>query len=330
MGGGYYQASDWAKLKNSRNLSSANSANQTFARRMISEELNSKFIGIRESFDSETSPNSTPVIIGFDVTGSMGFLANEIATKSLNKTITEILSRQTVVNPHFMCAAFTSPDSPIQATQFEADIRVVKQLLDFRLGGANRFSFDNLLWYFAAKHTEIHSMTKRGKKGILISIGDEVLGGDKNILTPHDISNVFDDKCNTDYDLRTLYDMASEKYEIVHIVIGGNDRLVNNNPRNSYIDWREVFPDRVARIHSSNVKYLADVIIAVIRLINGETKEEILKSISDTNVSDVVSYAINDMNIVCPLGSASALPKEEPTSKQSIIGKLYDLFGDRK
>lgn len=297
MGYGSYQASDWQKLKKSRNLGASNNASQTFTRKEISEKLNSRFIGIRESFDSEDSPNSTPVILGFDVTGSMGYLANEIATKSLNETITRIISEKVVDDPHLMCAAFTSETDPMQITQFEADIRVVEQLLDFVLGGGNRYSFDNLLWYFAAKHTQIDSFKKRGKKGILIGIGDEICGGESNFLCPAAIENVFKDTVSKDIQFYEAYEMASEQYEIAHIVIGPDYRFDEKNPRNSYKGWNEAIPGRVAKISSNNVDKLDDVIIAVMKLIKGETKDSILDSIKDSNTRKVVSYAIEDMHI---------------------------------
>ncbi len=306
MGYGSYTAGDWQKLKTSRNLGASQNANQTFINRTISDKLNSRYIDIRESFDSDDSPNSTPIILGFDVTGSMGFLANEIATKSLNDTITKILSDNIVVNPHFMCAAFTNNKSPLQVTQFEADIRVTEQLLDFVLGGGNKYSFDNLLWYFAARHTAIDSYKKRGKKGILISIGDEICGANDNRLTPFEFRNVFDDKCTHSYSFNELYKMASKQYEVVHIVIGDDYRFDRQDSYNSYDGWQQALPGRVAKIRDTNVKYLSDVIIAVIKLINGASKQEVTENNMLTpEAKSVVAYAIEDMNIVTDYGEST-------------------------
>lgn len=299
MGYGSYTAGDWQKLKISRNLGASQNADQTFVRRNISDKLNSKFIDIRESFDSDDSPNSTPIILGFDVTGSMGFLANEIATKSLNDTITKILSNKIVVNPHFMCAAFTDKLSPLQVTQFEADIRVTEQLLDFVLGGGNQYSFDNLLWYFAAKHTVIDSYRKRGKKGFLISIGDEICGADKNTLFSSDIKAVFNDHCYCSYSFNDTYKMASEQYEVVHIVIGKDWRFDKKCNNNSYDGWQQALPGRVGKIKANDVEYLSDVIIAIIKLLNGASKQEVTNnSMLTPAAKSAVAFAIEDMNIV--------------------------------
>ena len=223
MGRGSYKASDWAKLKDSRKISTSSNVEQIFSGNTVQDKYNPKFINMRESCDSEDSPLSTPIIIGFDVTGSMGYLAAEIAKNSLNKTITQLYEKQPVTNPHVMCAAVTEPiaDDGLQVTQFEADIRVIEQLLDLKVGfGGNWYSYDSLVWYFAAKHTSIDSFNKRNKKGFLFFIGDEICGETKGeTLKATEIKNVFND-VSEDLPLRKVLEMAQEKYEVFHIVTG--------------------------------------------------------------------------------------------------------------
>lgn len=307
MGSGFYSASDWAKLKQSRGLSNSAGASQTFTNRTIKESLNSRFIACRESFDSADSPRSTPLIIGFDVTGSMGYLADEIAKKSLNDTIMKILEEKTIEYPHIMCAAFTNTTLPLQATQFEADIRVVEQLLDFTIGGGNPYASDNLLWYFAAKHTKIDSFNKRGKKGILIGIGDEKCDSKANILNPECIKAAFDEDVNKTYSFNETAQMASEKYELYHIVIGENYRFDTNNFRESYTGWCEALPGRVARIKAANVEYLDWLIISIIRLSQGEDKAQIINSITDAKIREIIAWGMADMTMT-------------PSNKFSLIG----------
>ena len=294
MGYGSYTAQDWAKLKASRGLSSSSSANQTFTRSAYSEKLDSRFISTRESFDSSDSPNSTPIIIGFDVTGSMGYLANEIATNSLNETIMQILAKKPVSDPHLMCAAFTDPTEPLQATQFEADIRVVEQLLDFKLGGGNAYAYDTLLWYFAAKHTKTDSFEKRGKKGILIGIGDEICGVPKHYLSAINIKNIFGDNISHDLSFHDLLSMAQEKYEVVHIVVGQKFRFDPSNSYASYDGWAEALPGRVAGLEEHNIKYLSDLITAILQLLSGVSKDEILAGLP-FGKRGIIKKAMEDM-----------------------------------
>lgn len=289
MGHGSYTAADWQKLKNSRNLGSGDNV---FANNHLQDKYNSKFIEKRESFDSEDSPESTPVILGFDCTGSMGWLANEIAQNSLNETITKILSTKVVTDPHMMCAAFADYSYPLQVTQFEADIRVVEQLLELYLYGGNQYSYDALLWYFAAKHTKTDCWDKRHKKGILIGIGDEVCGRGKYIIPTKIIKKVFDDDIDHDLSEDDIWNEASQKYEIVHIVVGNEHRVDGD----AYKSWKEAYPGRVARLHEKDIKLLSDVILAIMRLINGEDRETILNQIEKEDERDIVRKAIEDFN----------------------------------
>ena len=289
MGHGSYTAADWQKLKNSRNLGVGDNV---FVGNHLQDKYNAKFISCRESFDSEDSPESTPVILGFDCTGSMGWLANEIAQNSLNETITKILSTKIVTDPHMMCAAFANYDAPLQVTQFEADIRVVEQLLELYISGWNSYSYDALLWYFAAKHTKTDCWEKRHKKGILIGIGDEICGRGKYNIDAETIKSVFDDEVDHDLSEDDIWSEASQKYEIVHIVVG-NERRVEGD---AYKSWTEAYPGKVARLHQDNIKLLSDVIIAIMRLINGEDKDTILKQIEKDDDREIVRKAIEDFN----------------------------------
>lgn len=66
---------------------------------------------------------------------------------------------------------------PIQASQFESDIRIAEQLekVYFEFGGGGNFYESyTAAWYFGARHTKLDCWN-RGKKGIIITIGDERL-----------------------------------------------------------------------------------------------------------------------------------------------------------
>ena len=291
MGYGSYKASDWAKLKQSRGISSTSGASEIFKGNQLQDKYNPKFISVRESRDSDDSPNSTPIILAFDVTGSMGYLAAEIAKNSLNKTAVELYDKRPVPDPHIMCAAITCPsaDGGLQVTQFEADIRVVEQLLDLRVGfGGNMFSYDSLVWYFAAKHTSIDCFEKRGKKGFLFTIGDEICGDRRGeTLSSNEIKAVFDDNVSADLPLRDVYNMAAEKYEIFHIVA---DRY------SSFEGWDAFMPGRVAYIAGSDIAYLSEVITSIMQVANGMDKTLVIQQWAE-DVQDTVKRAIANINL---------------------------------
>lgn len=290
MGYGSYKASDWAKLKNSRGINNSSSASDIFAKE-LKDVYNPRFIDVRESRDSDDSPESTPIILGFDVTGSMGYLAEEIAKNSLNRTITEIYDKQPVTNPHVMCAAFTEwvPQGGLQVTQFEADIRVVEQLLDLKVRfGGNTYSYDDLVWYFAARHTEIDCYNKRGKKGFIFCIGDEICGYlNDDRMTHKQINSVFgDDVDKPSLNPLDVYDEASKKYEIFHIITDQG-----YNAERAYTSWRAMIEGRIAVIKAENIDLLSEVITSIMQLVQGKDRDSILSQWDD-KVRPVVAEAI--------------------------------------
>lgn len=291
MGYGSYRASDWDKLRTSRGINSDSSASQIFSGNSLKEKYDPCFIEVRESCDSKDSPLSTPIILGFDVTGSMGYLAAEIAKNSLNKTITEIYDKKPVTDPHVMCAAFTGAkcNGAIQVTQFEADIRVVEQLLELKVGfGWNSYSYDSLVWYFAAKHTRIDCFEKRGKKGFIFCIGDEICDApDTEHMSSENIRNIFKDEVDKGYSLKELYEMAAKKYEVFHIVTG-DTRAVSG--------WNEFMPGRSVYINEERIDKLSEVITSIMQVVNGMSKEKVISQ-WDGEAKDAVVEALETINV---------------------------------
>lgn len=290
MGYGSYKAKDWDKLRNSRGINSSSSVNDIFRNKEVDPKYNPRNINVRESRDSADSPESTPIIIGFDDTGSMGYLAQEIAQNSLNKTLTEIYDKNPVTNPHVMCAAIGNAGDvgPLQVTQFEADIKIVEQLLDLwiPLRGCGD-SGDPLIWYFAAKHTSIDSWEKRGKKGFLFTIGDDSIKGH---IYCHYFNDIFGDELKGSYlEIEDILDMAQEKYHVFHII---------TKPLKSDVldKWLNLLPNSTAIVDERNVKNLYMVIISIMQLVNGQDRKEILKQ-WPSNAQKGIEDALKFINV---------------------------------
>ena len=271
MGHGSYTASDWSKLKKSRSLDTKTSASQIFTQNKMLDKFNPRFVNKRESRDSEEHANSTPIAIGVDVTGSMGYLSTQIIKESLNALMIELYGNDIITDPQLMFAALGDvvDQAPLQITQFESDIRIAEQLMDLWIEGCGGDALEDyqLLWYFLAHHTDIDSFNKRGKKGICITIGD---AGIHDKVSANNINKVFDDNVNKDFTSAELAREASEKYELIHIIIG--------DKTNNLVD---VLPGRVLIIKKGNVQYLTDVIVTVLRILNGQTKSDALKKLND-------------------------------------------------
>lgn len=292
MGRGSYRASDWAKLRSS--ISTSVSAEEIYANRIKAltplSDIHSKETEgckqIRESRDSEDSPESTPVIIGFDVTASMGYLAKELALNSMNKIITNLYKEKPISNPHILCAAIGDSRAdkyPLQVTQFEADIRIIEQLIDLYLeggGGGNGGESYNLLWYFAAKHTKADCFEKRSKNGYLFTIGDDASLGN---LSPAEIKRIFNDDVPYVLSDEELLRKAEKNYNVFHIVIENEQA----DEEKIFRKWQELMPGKVTVINKKDISFLADIIYAIISVSEGKTANEALKSMDQDKAEKV-------------------------------------------
>lgn len=171
---------------------------------------------MRECRDSEEHPNTIPVILALDVTGSMGNTAMVVASE-LNTVMTNLFSSVKDVEFLVMGIGDLAYDtSPIQVSQFESDIRIAEQLDKIYFeggGGGNNFESYTAAWYFAARHTDLDCW-KRGKKGILITMGDEFLNP---YLPAKPLAEVTGDGVQEDISTASLYVEARKKYDIYHI-----------------------------------------------------------------------------------------------------------------
>ncbi len=277
MGRGSYTANDWAVLKNSKKLTGFQEAEKIYTSRIAQSKYDVLNISMRESRDSEDSPKSTPIIIGFDVTGSMNYLAKELAVNGVNRALTALLDEKPVPNPQVMCAAVgdcKSDKSPLQVTQFESDIRIIKQLLDLYLeggGGGNDGESYNLLWYFAARHTQHDCHSVRGKKGFLFTIGDDKCHSQ---LMPAEIYRVFGDRVDYPLSNEALLSEVQKTYHVVHIHIqkgGSNDDKI-------LYDWMRFLSGYTTYINIKDIGCIAQLIAAIISVISGVPANKALKS----------------------------------------------------
>ena len=269
MGRGSYTSADWSKLKKSSSISETSTASQIFKKRAMEERFNPRFIQMREARDSEEHPDSTPIIIGLDTTGSMGYLSEEIAKNALNETMMKLYSTKPVSDPQLMFAAIgdVTDQAPLQVTQFESDIRIAEQLLDLWLEGAGGDAPEDfsLLWYFAAKHTVTDSFTKRKKKGFLFTIGDADC---HERVQGADIQNIFDEPVRT-YLSKELLSMAQESYEVFHIHITKGSKTMP-----AFL--QSILPGHLIPVSKEQINRLPEIMISIMQCVNGENPEKVV------------------------------------------------------
>jgi hypothetical protein len=141
--------------------------------------LDPRFVVARESRDSDEHPNSQAIAVLFDVTGSMGNVPRILQTK-LPELFGLLIRKGYVDHPQIMFGAIgdaTCDRVPLQIGQFESDNRLDEDLGNILLeggGGGQKTESYELAMHFIARHTSIDCHEKRGKRGYLFIIGDEM------------------------------------------------------------------------------------------------------------------------------------------------------------
>lgn len=291
MGSSRWSADDWTSYSST---TKTKTTDKIFTSKHLKDSLNPLNVKIRESRDSVINPQSNAIIVGLDVTGSMGMIADALAREGLGVMVEEILKRKPVSDPHIMCMGIGDAyhdSAPLQVTQFEADITIAKQLEEIWLekgGGGNSFESYNLPWYFAAMHTSIDCFEKRGKKGYLFTIGDEEAPA--KVLRSQ-IETIFGDNVQSDYTTEQLLNMASKMYHVFHIVVeeGSHARTHLSQVMDS---WTKLLGQKVLRL--SNYKNLAEVVVSAIEVNEGKDADSVIKSWSGST-SVVVSRAVSGL-----------------------------------
>ena len=192
-------------------------AQEMFRQRYIAKELNPKNV-IRECCDSEEHPNTRPVILALDVTGSMGGASVKVA-KELNVIMTDLYDKVRDVEFLIMgIGDLSCDDAPIQASQFESDIRIAEQLDKLYFeggGGGNAYESYTAAWYFGLNQCKLDCW-KRGKKGIIITLGDEPLNP---YLPRTELLRSTGNPVQGDIETSELYNEVIEKYDIYHLAV---------------------------------------------------------------------------------------------------------------
>ena len=203
-------------------------AGQEFKARRIDESLDPRGFKIRECVNSDEHPNTVPVMLALDVTGSMGSACQETA-EALGVIITELYKKYKDIEFCVMGIGDLAYDSaPIQMSQFESDVRIAEALDKIYMekgGGGNRYESYTAAWYMGLNRTKLDAVEKQGRKGIIITMGDEPLNPYLPVRTLNESVKGHE---QSDVETKALYKKASEKFDIYHIAV--------KDPANAY-DW---------------------------------------------------------------------------------------------
>jgi hypothetical protein len=236
------------------------SREEIFSKRTMDSQMNPKNV-VRECCENDEHPDTLPIIIGLDVTGSMGHVPEALIKKDFPEVMKKILD-EGIPCPQLCFTAYGDhecDDFPLQVGQFEAsDELMEKWLTSIYLeggGGGNEGESTSLVYYFAACHTSCDAINKRGKKGLVITIGDEpnlpdypktalkeIFGGAEKDLTSAEIIS-----------------MAMKDWEIYHINILDYAGKMKNTSR----CWKELLADHFISVEANSDTNISNMIAQI-------------------------------------------------------------------
>ena len=196
---------------------SVKSVQEAYKQTRLHPSLNPKGV-VRECVNNEEHPNTIPVILALDVTGSMGNACKEVA-EALGVIMVDLYKKFKDIEICIMgIGDLAYDDAPIQISQFESDIRIAEALDKVWMehgGGGNTYESYTAAWYMALRHTKL-DCHKQGRKGIIITMGDEALNP---YLPQRELEAVTGDSLQDDIETPDLYEEVSKKFDIFHIAV---------------------------------------------------------------------------------------------------------------
>jgi hypothetical protein len=271
----------------------------------LNARLDPNGVRMREARDSAQHPETLAIGVFFDVTGSMGGIP-VILQKKLGGLMNLLISKGYVEHPAILFGAIGdaySDRAPLQVGQFESGIELDDDLgkiwIEGMGGGTNHESYE-LVPFFFARHTSIDCWEKRGIKGYLFTMGDEMPY--ENI--PRGIVQKFvGDTLQSDLTLQQVVDEVNERYHWFHLLVkeGANFR-----PGQTDVMWKKYLGERCLVLDKP--ENVAETIALTIGVNEGaidiDTGADHLASVGlDPTAAHSISHAL------APLAAKAALTK---------------------
>lgn len=214
----------------------------------------------RECRDSEDHPESVGVAFCLDVTGSMGDIPRELATRTLPDFMSVLLDVG-VKHPQvcFMAVGHAKHDAaPLQVGQFESTAALIDQWLT-RLwlegGGAGRHEAYELAMYFAARKVNLDCVERRGRRGFLFLTADVA---PNPAVSRAQVEALIGDEIEEDIPIRTLIEELQQRFEPFLLLAPHTAPAVERA-------WRELLGDRVVRLgDAGDAAYVAAGLVVLL------------------------------------------------------------------
>lgn len=263
MGGGYYDTG--GARERAEKVYQKQTREEKFKNTGMDPSMDPKNIRLREARDSEDHPASCLCVIAFDQTGSMGeapdYLISHELPNVMDKVIAAGLNDLQIM---FMGIGDSSNHfyerGPLQVGQAESqDTKMEHWLKSIFLegkGGGNGHESYPLVWYFCDRHVVTDAWENRGKKGLIITIGDEPC---QRSLSKEELDYYIGDNPEGDVNSLELLERIKEKWDVYHIHCDGTHTYFLEQT-----NWKRYLGINAVRSVEPDVSDIGDIITRII------------------------------------------------------------------
>ncbi|MEL7168183.1 MAG: hypothetical protein AAGN64_02410 [Bacteroidota bacterium] len=294
-------------------------------RYVVHDKMNPHGVAFRESRDSAEHPNSVPIGVFFDVTGSMGSIPRVLQTK-LGALMRTLIARGYVADPQVLFGAVGDAfvdRVPFQVGQFESGLEMDDDLSRIVIegggGGTVEESYD-LALYFFARHTATDAWEKRRRKGYLFLIGDE---------KPYDevrrdhVQALIGDGLEASIPIEQMIAEVEERYHLFYLVVtrGANGRRPEVRQR-----WRDLLGQRALLLDDPEA--VSETIALQIGLVEGTVNDlgratdDLVAAGFDAGAVHSASKAVAKYAATTALTSVASGTLPPPSSDAGHSGRL--------
>lgn len=195
----------------------------------------------------------------------MGSASVKVVQK-LNRIMTDLYAYKDIKDIEFCIMGIGDvayDEAPLQVSQFESDVRIAEQLDKLYFeggGGGNDYESYTSAWYFGLHNCRLDCW-KRNKKGIIITLGDEL----PNPYLPIDFGKTIGNKnLQDDIETKDLLPKTLKKFDLYHISVDNLDSSYKWNNRNGELDeeWEHLLGED--HYFVANLNDLTDTIVNII------------------------------------------------------------------
>jgi hypothetical protein len=190
------------------------------ADRAVHAKMNPRGVKVRESRDSDAHPESHGVAVLFDVTGSMQSVPR-VLQAHLPQLMGLLIRKGYLDHPQILTGAIgdaTCDAAPLQVGQFESGIEIEEDLGRLYLeggGGGHITESYELALYFMARHTAMDCYEKRGRRGYLFVIGDEIPYANVNA---REVRSVIGDRPQSSIPVEEVVGELQRTFDVYHVL----------------------------------------------------------------------------------------------------------------